>query len=81
MAKVAAMRQQFDRAARLIGAAAALPYTVGSFEPPFEHATYDRCVEDVGAVLGEDAFAKAFSAGRALALEDAITFALDEEKD
>jgi tetratricopeptide (TPR) repeat protein len=76
LAKVAAASRDFDHAARMMGAASALPYTVGSLEPPFEHATYDRCVEEVGAVLGDAAFTVAFTAGRGLPLEDAIDCAL-----
>jgi hypothetical protein len=34
----------------------ALVYTVGSLEPSFNHETYDRCVADVRAALGEAAF-------------------------
>jgi non-specific serine/threonine protein kinase len=76
LAKVAAARQDFDRAARFMGVADALPYTVGSLEPPFEHETYDRCVADVRAALGESAFAAAFEVGHALPLEAAIAGAL-----
>jgi len=78
LAKVAAARQESERAARLMGAADVLPYTVGSLEPAFEHETYDRCVAEVRAALGEAAFAAAFAAGRVLPLEDAIAAALAE---
>jgi non-specific serine/threonine protein kinase len=76
LAKVAAARREFVPAARVIGAAAALPYTVGSLGPPFEHVTYDRCVEEVRAALGEAAFAALSTAGAALSLDDAIAYAL-----
>jgi non-specific serine/threonine protein kinase len=74
---VAAAHGELDRAAWLMGAADALPYAAGSLEPPFEHETYDRCVEEVRAALGEAAFASAFAAGRALSLEEAMAYALD----
>jgi hypothetical protein len=76
---VAAARRDFEGAARLIGAADPLPYTVGSFEPPFEHATYDRCVAEVRATLGAEIFAQAFAAGRELALEESLGITLASE--
>jgi hypothetical protein len=44
---------------------------------PAERPGHERCVADVRAALGEEAFAAAWAAGRALSLEDAVTFALE----
>jgi non-specific serine/threonine protein kinase len=79
LAKVAASREDYNRAARLMGAAAALPYTIGSLEPPFEHETYDRCVADVRAALGEAAFSAAFAAGHEQPLETTVAAVLADE--
>jgi hypothetical protein len=62
-----------------MGAADALPYTVGSLEPPFEHETYDRCVAEVRATLGDEVFSVLRSAGQAMTVEQAIGFALSDD--
>jgi hypothetical protein len=46
------------------------------FRTPIEQANYDLAA--VRTALGEEAFAAAWAAGRAMSLEDAIALALDE---
>ncbi len=43
---------------------------------PADRADYDRIVATVRAQLGEEAFAAAWEAGRAMTLDDAIAEAL-----
>jgi hypothetical protein len=43
---------------------------------PFERLEYDREVNDLRANMDESTFAEAWSKGRALSLEQAITVAL-----
>ncbi len=64
------------RAARLLGAAAALREAIGVVPPPFDHARHDRVETAVRAALGETTFRVAWAAGRALPLEEAVAEAL-----
>jgi hypothetical protein len=62
---------------RVFGAAEALREAQGRPLPPVERADYEREVGAVRAVLGEEAFAAAWAAGRAMTLEQVILFALE----
>ncbi|HET9221890.1 MAG TPA: tetratricopeptide repeat protein, partial [Roseiflexaceae bacterium] len=73
---VAVVQGQLERAATLFGAAEALRESINVLMPPSERADYDRAVAAARAQLGEDAFAAAWEAGRALPLEQAIEVAL-----
>jgi hypothetical protein len=42
------------------------------------HAGHDRAVRAMRDALGEESFATAWAAGRALPLEEAVTLALEE---
>jgi tetratricopeptide (TPR) repeat protein len=77
-AALAAVRGQAERAARLFGAAEALREAIGSPLAPVDRAEYDRSLAAARAALGEEGFAAAWAAGRALSLEAAMAFALDE---
>lgn len=66
---------QWERAGRLWGAAAGLRDQVGSFsQADKEHE--DR-TKRLRAILGEEALALAFAAGRSLTKEQAIAYALE----
>jgi tetratricopeptide (TPR) repeat protein len=64
------------RAARLMGAAEAIREATGASISPSRRAEYERWVADVRAALGETALAEAWTAGRALSLEEAVALAL-----
>jgi hypothetical protein len=66
------------RAAYLLGAAAALRETVGAPPHPRGQAGMERTTASAQAALGEEAWAAAFAAGRALTLEEAVAEALGE---
>jgi tetratricopeptide (TPR) repeat protein len=66
------------RAARLLGAADTLLETMGTHLQSIDRLDHDRIRAAVGAALGEEAFGAAIAEGRALALEQAITCALEE---
>ena len=66
------------KAARLWGAAEALRERLGSPLPPSEQQDYNRQVEQIRVALGEDAFAAAWTEGRALTWEKAAASALEE---
>ena len=73
----AAVRGQPRRSARLFGAAAALRESAGIPLPPVQRADYERDVGAARAQVDESSFAAAWSAGRALTLEQAIAEALE----
>jgi len=68
------------RAARLLGAAAALRERVGAPLRAGRRANMEREAAVAQAALGEAAWAAAFAAGRALTLEGAITEALGDDE-
>jgi tetratricopeptide (TPR) repeat protein len=76
LAWVAASCGQARQAARLCGAAEAQREALGAPLPPDERAGHDQAVAAMRAALGEQAFAAAWAAGRALPLEQAIGEAL-----
>jgi predicted ATPase/DNA-binding SARP family transcriptional activator len=78
LAEVARAEGCPERAARLVGAARALRDAVGYPHAPANQLDDDRNIATIRAALGEEAFAAAWAAGRAMSLEDAIAQALDE---
>jgi tetratricopeptide (TPR) repeat protein len=79
LSEVAHTQGERERAARLLGAAAALLDAIGACWPWVERAAYERQVAAVRAELGQEAFAAAFAAGRTMPLDQAIAYALHEE--
>jgi tetratricopeptide (TPR) repeat protein len=75
---VAIAQGRAERAARLLGAAKAPFDATGSLTDPFDRAEFDRSTAAARAQLGEEAFAAAWAAGRAMTLEQAIEEALGE---
>src|SRR5262249_52408681 len=78
LGSAAALDEEPERAARLWGAAERLRQTLGCRPAPAARATYERAMAIARAQLGEDAFAAAWAAGRAMTLEQAIAYALEE---
>lgn len=74
----AASQAQLERAARLWGAAQARRDVIGSDIPPSERIDYERAVNAVRRQIGEEVFAAAWAAGRAMTTEQAIAEALEE---
>jgi predicted ATPase/class 3 adenylate cyclase/transcriptional regulator with XRE-family HTH domain len=81
LANCAGAAGQEERAARLLGAGAAVRETLGAPQPPEEQADTEAAVAPARAALGEEAWTAAFAAGRALTLEQAIAEALDEGRE
>ena len=79
LARVAAMQGRPERAARLLGASAALRDEMGAPLAPASRADHDHAANAARAALGEDAFAAAWAVGQAMSLEEAITDALGIE--
>jgi non-specific serine/threonine protein kinase len=79
LAGVAALEGQFKRAGRLLGFADSM---VGHSETvsSYGRSSLDDLLSSAQEALGEDAWAAAISAGRALSLQEAIAEALGEER-
>jgi hypothetical protein len=69
------------RSARLWGAANALHEATFIPMPPVDHLANDPFIEAVRAALGDEAFQAEWAVGRALPLEHAIDYALEEDAD
>jgi hypothetical protein len=67
-----------ERAARLFGAVAAVREANGTPEMPVWRDMYDRDLAAVQETLGESWFAAVWAEGRAMSLEQAIAYALEE---
>jgi predicted ATPase len=75
---LAAHQGQGRRAVRLFGAAEAQCEAIGNIPPLTSHLHYEWAVATARAALGDDAFAAAWAAGRALTLQEAAAEALGE---
>ena len=78
LAAVLALTGRGEEAAKLLGAAEALRESLGVGLAPAEQATHDQTVAAVLEALGEEPFAAAWRAGRELALEEAVAYALQD---
>ncbi len=76
LASVARFRRQNERAARLFGAAEALRQAVAVPRWPVDRPRYERDIENVRTLLGEEAFAAAWAGGHSMTMEEAVEFAL-----
>jgi tetratricopeptide (TPR) repeat protein len=80
-AGVAALLQQPQRGARLLGAAQALRDAIGSPMPPYKQARYKRFVAVVAATLDPKTLESDLKIGREMSLDEAIEFALLEREE
>ena len=77
LARWASLRAAHERAAVLFGAAGALLQTLGGQLPLWaDELEHERCVAASRAALGEVAFADASDRGRAMALGQAVEYAM-----
>ena len=76
LAQVASARGQYERAARLFGAAEAQREIVGQLYEPRDQASHDQWVAPARAALGDTTFTAAWAKGRAMTLEQAVEYAL-----
>jgi len=80
IAEVAANQRQSERAAELWGAAETLRQAIDAPLQMDEKEEYDRKVAEARTSHGEPAFSAAWEAGRAMTLEQAIEYALQEDQ-
>lgn len=78
LAEVASAQQQAAKAVRIFGAAAALRESIGSVIDPVDRSEYEDRLDSLRAELGNDQFVKAWEGGRALSLEKAVAYALED---
>jgi predicted ATPase/class 3 adenylate cyclase len=78
LAGVAGAEGRAEQAARLLGAVAGRLAVIGGALLPGFHQNLERRVATARAALGEDDFAAAWEAGRAMTLEQAVALALAE---
>jgi predicted ATPase/class 3 adenylate cyclase len=79
MAGVEVSRGRADRSARLLSATAAVLEAIGSCLPPPHLREHDRTLDETRRLLGEEAFAVGWAEGRAMTLEQAVAYALEED--
>lgn len=74
-----AVPERWEQAAHLMGAAAAVHEVIGAPLSRSELEDIEAALTPIRAMVGEERWAPAFAAGRALSLEDAVAEALGEE--
>jgi hypothetical protein len=75
---IAKAQEQAERAATSFGAAAALREKINIAMTPQERIEYDREVADLRAGMDEQVFDSAWAQGRAMTMDEAIEYALNE---
>ncbi len=78
LAGVAVAKGQAARAARLFGAVEAILDSVGALMNTTDKADYEQNVASARAQLGEEAWQAMWAAGRAMRIEQAIAYALED---
>jgi predicted ATPase/Tfp pilus assembly protein PilF len=78
LAMTAGVAGEGERAAQLLGVVAALRETIGAPQSKALRKDMDQAVAAARAALGEEAWAAALAAGRALSLDEAVAEALRE---
>jgi predicted ATPase/class 3 adenylate cyclase len=78
LACVAAAQGEAERAARLFGASEALPEAMGAPLEPGERALQEPYLAAARSKLDETSWQEAWAEGRAMRLEEAISYALEE---
>ena len=79
-ASIAKIEKQGQRAARLFGAAEALREKIDIPMTAMEHVEYEREISDLKAGMDEKVFTFAWAEGRAMTMDQAIDFALEQSK-
>jgi len=78
LAEVALAQGQAEKAVRLLSAASVLRISIGSVIDPADQAEYQNRRAALRAELGEERFVAIWTEGRALTLEQAIAYALED---
>ena len=78
LAGVSVAQGEWERGARLLGAAEFQREDISAPLPPCDRDDYERSVAAARSKLGEEAFAAEWPEGRRMTLEEAVEFALSE---
>ncbi|MGD0561384.1 MAG: hypothetical protein ABSA93_41250, partial [Streptosporangiaceae bacterium] len=76
LARVAAARQQQEKAAVLLGAAESVRTQAGTDLPAQERADVERATDAVVSALGRDAFTAMMERGRRMSLHEVVAYGL-----
>lgn len=68
-----------ERSVRLFAAAEALHQTIGAVIPTYARTRFDREVAHVASLLAEENFTTAWSAGKKMTAEQAVSYAMGEQ--
>jgi predicted ATPase/class 3 adenylate cyclase len=79
LAEIASAQGNSERAVRLLSAAAALRVSIGSVIDPADQVEYQKQRAALRAELGEERFSTIWNEGRALTLEQAAAYALEDQ--
>jgi predicted ATPase len=79
LAECANALDRHERVARLLGAEEQIRTAIGYQIWPASRVTYERMIAATRAVLGDDAFAAAWTAGRAMSREQTSAYALGQD--
>jgi len=79
LAETAAKQGDPEKAVRLLSAAAALRISIGSIVDPADQEEYQTQRAALRAELGEERFSAIWNEGRALTLEQAVAYALEDQ--
>ena len=79
LARVAAVQGRPERAARLLGASAALREELGTPLSPIVQADHDHALNAARAALGGEAFEAAWTEGSEMTFEEAIAYTLGDD--
>ncbi|HET9591207.1 MAG TPA: tetratricopeptide repeat protein [Anaerolineales bacterium] len=81
LAGVAMAQGQAEKAVRLFGTAAALRSSIGSVIDPVDQARYKKNLNSLRKKLGKERYAAIWNEGRAMTMEQAIAYALQDAED
>jgi predicted ATPase/transcriptional regulator with XRE-family HTH domain len=80
IAGMSLQRESGERAARLLGAAAMIRGSDLNPRPVSYQELYDRMVDSLRGIIGEEAFAAAYAEGRAVSVDAAVAMALEQTR-
>jgi tetratricopeptide (TPR) repeat protein len=78
LGRVAAHRGQPERGAKLFGAGSAIRDSINTPPAGHEQAVYEQAVREIQEALGGQAFSAAWAEGRAMSMENAAAYALQD---
>ncbi|MGZ8717449.1 MAG: ATP-binding protein, partial [Gaiellaceae bacterium] len=81
LAAIAAADGRIERAVHLCACAGVLHEAIGSRTVELGQPDLEQIVHDLRSALGEEAFAEAWEQGRAMTLDEALDYALEQELD